>query len=907
MSSITPYLNDYCDNEDEEDMETCRICESKVHNLLLREHNKMCFLLNKTIDSNKSTDFVLQQIIDLSINYRTERKHPSAWQLEFLSQLEKIAANCISMQFDGSPETTKQCVFLIEELESLLKTTPEHTFVAGNMIGNTILDLVSEKYAALVEWESVMNQKDGQTVEDANLEGFISLFRNTAPEMQPRKHCSRANSIKSMGQKSLTSGGLANSNSSLSNTNAASSTSSHVTVTSTPPPTSASASGSGTSFLARSDGDVPPAQSSSNSASNSTTHSNNSLANSTSSPISIGTPQQQSPHVPMILSLSSPSAIAGASNITASTSDSFLTGSTATGSKESLFVIGSPESGGPLSARALVSEREKARATERERSLTTSAKDDITVSGEKIGPIKVGTPRTERGDREARAAAMDSSRPGSESERSGRGRKGSNSGAPFHTQITGLVKEQSQSSVMTPRHLMMPNKPSIQDYSILKPISRGGYGRVYLASKKTTGDLYAIKVIKKDDIFRKNLEASVVAEQDAMLRAKHPFIVDLIFSFQSREYIYLVMEFLIGGDLGTQLSINGYFEEPTASHYIAEISLSIDYLHSIGIVHRDLKPENILISESGHLKLIDFGLSKVGLATPQTDTFLLDMEFRTDPLFIHGSLANSPLPFEDFQRKAKSNTLVGTPYYLSPEAILESGYGKAGDWWAVGIIAYEFLVGTPPFCAEEGEDNPVDHIFYKICYGTIEWPVDENGDEVISDAAKDFILRLLERNKYERLGTKGIEDIKWHPWMKNIKWDELYTTKMDIHFKPLVKEKTDTSLHNENSQGRKWDSFYESGKLAQANGTNNTNESSTTSSPVLVPSAHNDAMDTDLTEEDKRQMQAISEDETTVIQDFKTYRNLDVLNQKNETNVRNRFLERNSQRKKNRGSGPRGP
>jgi len=155
--------------------------------------------------------------------------------------------------------------------------------------------------------------------------------------------------------------------------------------------------------------------------------------------------------------------------------------------------------------------------------------------------------------------------------------------------------------------------PSIQDFEILKPISRGAFGRVYLAQKKRTGDLYAIKVLKKADMIRKNMVDHVIVERNILAQTKNPFVVKLFYAFQSKANLYLVMEYCIGGDLGSLLRRLQYFDEKMARFYAAQTVLALEYLHSIGIVHRDLKPENMLITEKGHLKLTDFGLSRTGL------------------------------------------------------------------------------------------------------------------------------------------------------------------------------------------------------------------------------------------------------------------------------------------------------
>ncbi|KAJ7095075.1 hypothetical protein O6H91_Y579300 [Diphasiastrum complanatum] len=176
-----------------------------------------------------------------------------------------------------------------------------------------------------------------------------------------------------------------------------------------------------------------------------------------------------------------------------------------------------------------------------------------------------------------------------------------------------------QSLRSTSLHSAYKDRTSIDDFEIIKPISRGAFGRVFLARKRTTGDLFAIKVLRKADMIRKNAVESVQAERNILISARNPFVVRFFYSFTCRENLYLVMEYLNGGDLYSMLRNLGCLEEDMARVYIAELVLALEYLHSLGVVHRDLKPDNILIAHDGHIKLTDFGLSKVGLINSTDD------------------------------------------------------------------------------------------------------------------------------------------------------------------------------------------------------------------------------------------------------------------------------------------------
>jgi serine/threonine protein kinase len=329
----------------------------------------------------------------------------------------------------------------------------------------------------------------------------------------------------------------------------------------------------------------------------------------------------------------------------------------------------------------------------------------------------------------------------------------------------------------------------IQDFDILKPISRGAFGKVYLAQKKRTGDLYAIKVLLKADLVRKNLVNAVRAERNALAKAHNPFVVKLFYAFQSQENLYLVMEYLIGGDLASLLRNLQYFDEEMSRKYAAEILLALSYLHSVGIVHRDLKPDNILINDDGHLKLTDFGLSRVGLMEERSQG-----PKAADPLLDIATSQGGEIR-KSFKYNSSSGTLagttasgekiVGTPDYLSPEILLGIAHGPSVDFWALGVITYEFLVGYPPFTAESPEK-----IFQNILAGCISWP-----DELdISLDAKNFVEALLIADPAKRLGARGVDEIKAHPFFGGVSWDTLLSQPMDV-FIPNPENRKDTSYH----------------------------------------------------------------------------------------------------------------
>ncbi|XP_058227581.1 probable serine/threonine protein kinase IREH1 isoform X2 [Rhododendron vialii] len=310
------------------------------------------------------------------------------------------------------------------------------------------------------------------------------------------------------------------------------------------------------------------------------------------------------------------------------------------------------------------------------------------------------------------------------------------------------------------------DRTSIDDFEIIKPISRGAFGRVFLAKKRTTGDLFAIKVLKKADMIRKNAVESILAERDILISVRNPFVVRFFYSFTCRENLYLVMEYLNGGDLYSLLRNLGCLDEDVARVYIAEVVLALDYLHSLRVVHRDLKPDNLLIAHDGHIKLTDFGLSKVGLINSTDDL--------SGPAASGTTLLGedeTQLSISEHQRdRQKKRSAVGTPDYLAPEILLGTGHGASADWWSVGVILFELIVGIPPFNAEHPQS-----IFDNILNRKIPWP---RVPEEMSYEAQDLIDQLLTEDPQQRLGARGASEVKQHPFFRDINWDTLARQKL---------------------------------------------------------------------------------------------------------------------------------
>ena len=205
-------------------------------------------------------------------------------------------------------------------------------------------------------------------------------------------------------------------------------------------------------------------------------------------------------------------------------------------------------------------------------------------------------------------------------------------------------------------------KIGIDDFTIIKLLGKGAYAKVLLVQRKSDSEYFAMKVLKKREITEKKEESHILSERAILESSKSSFIVQLKYAFQSPSKLYMVIEFMQGGELFFHLSKQRRFSENTARFYIAEVIIGIEYLHDRGIIYRDLKPENILLGLDGHIKLTDFGLSKL----------ISESDFKT-------------------------NTLCGTPEYQAPEILISDDYGKAVDFWSIGCLIYELISGTPPF------------------------------------------------------------------------------------------------------------------------------------------------------------------------------------------------------------------
>merc|ERR1712156_375644 len=245
----------------------------------------------------------------------------------------------------------------------------------------------------------------------------------------------------------------------------------------------------------------------------------------------------------------------------------------------------------------------------------------------------------------------------------------------------------------------------VEDFDALKVIGKGAFGEVRLVQKRDTGHVYAMKVLRKSAMVEKEQVAHVRAERDILVEADHQWVVKMFYSFQDAVNLYLIMEFLPGGDMMTLLIKKDKLSEECTQLYIGETALAIEYIHKLGFIHRDIKPDNLLLDSRGHVKLSDFGLC-TGLKKSHRTEFYRDLS-QVKPSDFSSNPMDSKRKAETWKskRRALAYSTVGTPDYIAPEVFLQTGYDKTCDWWSLGVIMFEMLIGYPPFCSETPQET----------------------------------------------------------------------------------------------------------------------------------------------------------------------------------------------------------
>ncbi|KAG7508564.1 serine serine/threonine-protein kinase LATS1 [Solea senegalensis] len=343
----------------------------------------------------------------------------------------------------------------------------------------------------------------------------------------------------------------------------------------------------------------------------------------------------------------------------------------------------------------------------------------------------------------------------------------------------------------------------------IKTLGIGAFGEVCLARKEDTGALYAMKTLRKKDVLLRNQVAHVKAERDILAEADNEWVVRLYYSFQDKDNLYFVMEYIPGGDMMSLLIRLGIFKEELAQFYIAELTCAVESVHRMGFIHRDIKPDNILIDRDGHIKLTDFGLCTGFRWTHDSKYYQSGDHVRQDSMDFSKEWEDPAncrctdrlKPLE--RRKARqhqrclAHSLVGTPNYIAPEVLLRTGYTQLCDWWSVGVILYEMVVGQPPFLATTPLETQLKVINWK---SSLHIPPPAK----LSPEASDLIVKLC-RGPEDRLGKNGTDEIKAHPFFRAIDFSS-DLRQQAAPYVPTIAHSTDTSNFDPVDPDKLWSS-----------------------------------------------------------------------------------------------------
>ena len=315
--------------------------------------------------------------------------------------------------------------------------------------------------------------------------------------------------------------------------------------------------------------------------------------------------------------------------------------------------------------------------------------------------------------------------------------------------IPDLTISENPSRMASTRSSLDSSSVSLEDFKTLKVLGKGSFGKVYLVKNISNDKIYAMKVLDKKFVIKKKQILHTKTERIALEKLKHPFIVKLNYAFQDSQNLYFITEFLQGGELFFHLRKNLGFKEKAVKFYMSQVLLALEFMHNNNYIYRDLKPENIMIDKEGNIKLTDFGLSKI------------------------------------MRPNETTHTLCGTAEYLAPEVLFGQAYDKTCDWFSFGVVIFEMFCGYHPFKTKNKKIDPT--IYFRKTY--IPDKVGKN--------AKDLIEKLFVNNPKKRLGYNSTDEVKNHPFFKDIDFDKVLNKEYNPPFVPKLDNETDLKYFDE--------------------------------------------------------------------------------------------------------------
>ncbi|TCD71407.1 hypothetical protein EIP91_010113 [Steccherinum ochraceum] len=337
-------------------------------------------------------------------------------------------------------------------------------------------------------------------------------------------------------------------------------------------------------------------------------------------------------------------------------------------------------------------------------------------------------------------------------------------------------------------------KLRVDQFHIIAQIGQGGYGEVFLARKQETGEICALKKLRKRTLYKMDEIRHVLVERDILTATNTPWLVRLLYAFQDSTYVYLAMEFVPGGDFRTLLNNTGVLQQENARFYICEMFAAVNELHKLGYIHRDLKPENFLIDSTGHVKLTDFGLATGALNPQRIESLRIKLDKVKDVEIVHRSTVDRRTIYRSIRNADAryADSIVGSPDYMAPEVLRGKPYTFSVDYWSLGCIFFEFLAGFPPFSGSTPEETWTNLKNWTKVLRRPEYELEEDLIFNLTDVAWDAVTRLI---AHASVRYASIDQLSAHPFFEGVKWDNLRANRPP--FVPALDSEFDAAYYDD--------------------------------------------------------------------------------------------------------------